>query len=158
MTARCRPVVLLVVLVVLAGVLAGVARAGSQVDATVQALRSAPLYSAPKAELGLSSAEQSRVERAIAQDEPGPMYIAVLPDRARAETGGDTTELVRAIAESAYKRGARFVDVHWFDPWVKRARIAQAVAHDAAGRSGPAADHRHRVMVSLIAVNEWLRP
>jgi aminopeptidase len=34
--------------------------------------------------------------------------------------------LVRAIAESAYKRGARFVDVHWFDPWIKRARIAHA--------------------------------
>jgi aminopeptidase len=34
--------------------------------------------------------------------------------------------LVRAIAESAYRRGARFVDVHWFDPWVKRARIAYA--------------------------------
>jgi aminopeptidase len=34
--------------------------------------------------------------------------------------------LVRAIAEQAYKRGARFVDVAWFDPWVKRARIAYA--------------------------------
>jgi aminopeptidase len=34
--------------------------------------------------------------------------------------------LVRAIAESAYKRGARFVDVSWFDPWVKRSRIAHA--------------------------------
>jgi aminopeptidase len=35
-------------------------------------------------------------------------------------------QLVRAIAESAYRRGARFVDVQWFDPWVKRARIAHA--------------------------------
>src|SRR4051794_10802739 len=34
--------------------------------------------------------------------------------------------LVRAIAESAYKHGARFVDVTWFDPWVKRARIEHA--------------------------------
>jgi aminopeptidase len=34
--------------------------------------------------------------------------------------------LVRAIAESAYRHGAKFVDVHWFDPWVKRARIAYA--------------------------------
>jgi aminopeptidase len=34
--------------------------------------------------------------------------------------------LVRALAESAYRRGARFVDVSWFDPWVKRARIAHA--------------------------------
>jgi aminopeptidase len=34
--------------------------------------------------------------------------------------------LVRAIAESAYRRGAKFVDVAWFDPWVKRARVAHA--------------------------------
>ena len=31
--------------------------------------------------------------------------------------------LVRAIAASAYRCGARFVDISWFDPWVKRARI-----------------------------------
>jgi aminopeptidase len=34
--------------------------------------------------------------------------------------------LTRAIAESAYRRGAKFVDVSWFDPWIKRARIAHA--------------------------------
>jgi aminopeptidase len=34
--------------------------------------------------------------------------------------------LVRAITASAYRRGARFVDVTWFDPWVKRARIEHA--------------------------------
>jgi aminopeptidase len=34
--------------------------------------------------------------------------------------------LTRAIAASAYRHGAKFVDVQWFDPWVKRARIAHA--------------------------------
>jgi aminopeptidase len=34
--------------------------------------------------------------------------------------------LVRAIAERAYERGAKFVDLAWFDPWVKRARIQHA--------------------------------
>src|ERR671924_2281848 len=34
--------------------------------------------------------------------------------------------LTRAIAASAYRHGARFVDVQWFDPWVKRARIEHA--------------------------------
>ena len=33
---------------------------------------------------------------------------------------------MRAIAERAYERGAKFVDVTWFDPWVKRARVAHA--------------------------------
>lgn len=35
-------------------------------------------------------------------------------------------ELVRAIASAAYDRGAQFVDVLYFDPWVKRARIENA--------------------------------
>src|SRR3954469_13855296 len=35
-------------------------------------------------------------------------------------------ELARATAESAYRRGAKFVDVQYFDPYVKRARIAFA--------------------------------
>jgi aminopeptidase len=34
--------------------------------------------------------------------------------------------LTRAIAASAYRQGAKFVDVQWFDPWVKRARIEHA--------------------------------
>jgi aminopeptidase len=36
--------------------------------------------------------------------------------------------LVRALAASAYRHGARFVDVGWFDPYVKRARIEHARA------------------------------
>jgi aminopeptidase len=35
-------------------------------------------------------------------------------------------DLVRAIASAAYERGAVFVDVSYFDPYVKRARIAHA--------------------------------
>jgi aminopeptidase len=34
--------------------------------------------------------------------------------------------LTRAVAAAAYRRGARFVDVSWFDPHVKRARIEHA--------------------------------
>src|SRR4051812_48157971 len=34
--------------------------------------------------------------------------------------------MTRAVAEAAYKAGARFVDVQYFDPYVKRARIAYA--------------------------------
>src|SRR4029079_17493929 len=34
--------------------------------------------------------------------------------------------LARAIAESSYKRGALYVDVQYFDPYLKRARIAYA--------------------------------
>jgi hypothetical protein len=86
-----------------------VAQAGPQVDAAVQALGSTPIYGAPGAQLGLSSADRSRVERAIAQDEPGPLYIAVLPDSARDETGGDTNELVREIATVLRRPGTYVV-------------------------------------------------
>jgi aminopeptidase len=34
--------------------------------------------------------------------------------------------LVRALAASAYRHGAKFVDIGWFDPHVKRARIEHA--------------------------------
>ncbi len=35
-------------------------------------------------------------------------------------------ELARAVAAAAYDRGAVFVDVQYFDPWLKRARIEHA--------------------------------
>src|SRR3989304_6807364 len=35
-------------------------------------------------------------------------------------------EIARAIARAGYRRGARYVDVFWWDPWVKRARIEYA--------------------------------
>ena len=75
----------------------------------MQALGSTPIYSAPGAQLGLSSADRSRVQRAIAQEQPGPLYIAVLPDSARAETGGDTNELVREIATALRRPGTYVV-------------------------------------------------
>lgn len=35
-------------------------------------------------------------------------------------------DLARAVARSAYRHGALFVDVSYFDPWVKRARLEHA--------------------------------
>jgi aminopeptidase len=35
-------------------------------------------------------------------------------------------DLVRALADSAYRAGAKFVDVSWFDPHIKHSRIAHA--------------------------------
>src|ERR671929_2074040 len=35
-------------------------------------------------------------------------------------------QLTRAVAGAAYRRGAKFVDVAYFDPWVKRERILHA--------------------------------
>ena len=35
-------------------------------------------------------------------------------------------EMAREIARAAYERGARWVDVVTFDPWIKRQRLAHA--------------------------------
>ena len=43
--------------------------------------------------------------------------------------------LVRAVAAAAYRRGATFVDAFYFDPWVKRARIAYAAGGHARVRA-----------------------
>jgi aminopeptidase len=32
-------------------------------------------------------------------------------------------ELTRAVTAAAYRRGAKFVDVAYYDPWIKRARV-----------------------------------
>jgi aminopeptidase len=51
----------------------------------------------------------------------------VQPDQVVCVSGEPGKEyLARAIAESAYRRGARYVDVSWFDPWVKRVRLEHA--------------------------------
>ena len=39
-------------------------------------------------------------------------------------------ELARTIAAHAYRRGAKFVDVWYFDPFVKRARMEHADESD----------------------------
>ena len=49
---------------------------------------------------------------------------------------------VRAVAEVAYARGARYVDVRWFDPLVQRARIAHAP--DAALDHVPVWEHERQ--------------
>ena len=49
---------------------------------------------------------------------------------------------MRALAASAYRHGAKFVDVAWFDPYVKRARIEHA--RDGDARLRPAVVRRAR--------------
>ena len=58
------------------------------------------------------------VVRAGANVQPGQIVSVA------AEPGKE--HMTRAVAEAAYKAGAKFVDVQFFDPHVKRARIAHA--------------------------------
>jgi aminopeptidase len=55
-------------------------------------------------------------------------------------------ELTRAVAEACYRREARFVDVEYFDPWVKRARLV-AAAEDSLDYVPPWYGGRVRALV-----------
>ena len=54
--------------------------------------------------------------------------------RVAAEVG--QAPMVRVVAETAYERGARFVDVSWFDPVVQAARVRWG-PDDALGEVAP---------------------
>ena len=80
------------------------AASATQLDDTVAALRSSPVYVAPGAKPSLSTAEQQQVRAAI--DRAGtPLYIAVLPKRALDETGGSPVEFVRRLGVTESQPG-----------------------------------------------------
>jgi aminopeptidase len=68
----------------------------------------------------------------------------------------DHAPFVRALAEEAYRAGARHVDVEYRDPWVRRAMIAEA-SDDAFGYSPPGAmarmEHAKETGAAVIAVS-----
>lgn len=53
---------------------------------------------------------------------------------------------VRALADQAYAAGARFVDVWYWDPWVKKSRVTYA-PEDTLGWTPPWLDERARFLV-----------
>lgn len=85
--------------------LAQPAYAGPLVDRAVRGLESDPVYVDPAAESELADAEASELRDRIAAGDGGPIYIAVLPDEARNEAGGDSGEVLRTIAETLRRPG-----------------------------------------------------
>jgi hypothetical protein len=78
---------------------------GGSVQDAVEALRTDPVYVAPGAQPGLSAAEQESVERAIAEADAGPVYVAVVEPDALDQAGGDAGELLRQIATGSARPG-----------------------------------------------------
>jgi len=85
---RRYPLILLVALVLVA---AAPARA-TTLDDAASALRGDPVYAARDAETRLTSSEERRLERLIADRAGGPLYVAVLPASA-----GDATDAAGAV-------------------------------------------------------------
>jgi hypothetical protein len=83
--------------------LAGAAHAQDRLGTAAQSLRSNPVYVDPQAERAISEEEAERLRRAIAREDAGPLYLAVLPAAAAEEAGGDPDaallELFRGVGE-----------------------------------------------------------
>ncbi|MBW3592529.1 MAG: hypothetical protein KY396_02435 [Actinobacteria bacterium] len=91
--------------------LAPLAAAGPIVDAAAAALRSDPVYVHPDAEETLSQGEKRRLRRQIDDANAGPIYLAVLPEQAAAEAGGDASGVVVALREAIGVEGTYAVYV-----------------------------------------------
>jgi hypothetical protein len=73
----------------LALVFAGNATAGAIIDRTATALQSNPVYVDPAAEKSITPVQAERLRTEIETKGHGPIYIAVLPNAALDEAGGD---------------------------------------------------------------------
>jgi hypothetical protein len=95
----------LVLAVVLSLLVAAPAQAQRALESAAQALRDSPVYVDPDAERALSEREQARLRDRIADDGAGPMYIAVLPESARDQAGGDPSSALSEIARDLREPG-----------------------------------------------------
>ena len=96
----------LALLLVLAAILPSAATAGgSAVDRAADELRSDPVYVHPDAERSLDADQEQALEDRIADGDAGPVYVAVLPADASAETGGSAGGLVQALYEALDRPG-----------------------------------------------------
>jgi hypothetical protein len=87
---------LLIVILVLA--LPASAHAQGTLERAADGLREDNVYVDPDAERALSGSEENRLEQTIRRADAGPVYVAVLPDEARDEAGGDPGAALREIA------------------------------------------------------------
>src|SRR5688572_312410 len=86
-------------------VLAPSASAQGAITEAAAALRDTPVYVDPEAERSLSSGEVADLRLAIARNDAGPAYIAVLPGSAAEEAGGDPVAALRELALSVGEPG-----------------------------------------------------
>jgi hypothetical protein len=79
-------------------VLAGTAHAQGRLAAAAESLKQDPVYVDPEAERAISERQAERLREAIAREDAGPLYIAILPAAAANEAGGDPEAALRELA------------------------------------------------------------
>jgi hypothetical protein len=120
--------------------LAPAAEAGPIIDRAVTALSSDPVYVDPAAELAPSPADQARLRARIDSAGAGPVYIAVLPNAAELEAGGNPDGVLEAIHAGLGRKGtyAAVVGKHF------RAGSDGVLSKGEAGRLATEALAAHR--------------
>jgi hypothetical protein len=131
---------LLVASVAAALVIVPTAVAGPRIDAAIEALRGNPVYVAPDAELRISADDERRLREKIDAAGAGPVYIAILPQAAENEAGGDPDGVLQAIHDGLDRPGTYAVVVarHF------RAGSEGVLAPGLAGRLATEALDAHR--------------
>lgn len=101
----------LLILSILGLVIAPPATAGALVDRAVASLRNDPVYVDTGAERALDEAAADRLRERIASADAGPVYVAILPDEARSEAGGDADAVVDLVHRELGRDGTYVVVV-----------------------------------------------
>jgi hypothetical protein len=103
-------------------------------------LNSDPVYFDPAAELAPSSADQDRLRRKIDSAGAGPVYIAILPNAAEREAGGNADGVLQAIHSALGRKGtyAAVIGTHF------RAGSDGVLPQGVAGRLATEALAGHR--------------
>jgi hypothetical protein len=83
----------------------------SLIDPAAASLRSDPVYVAPAARFALTPVEAKALRDRIGRSDAGPVYVAVLPDRARLEAGGSADALLELIGRGVNRPGTYAVVV-----------------------------------------------
>jgi len=86
-------------------VLAPAAHGGPMIDRAVDALRIDPVFVDPTAERAISDTDADQLRERIADADAGPVYVAILPDGARNEAGGDPDQVVSMVISGLGRDG-----------------------------------------------------
>ena len=126
---------------------AGAAEGTGVVDAAVEALREDVVYVHPDAEAALTPAEAEQLTDRILAADAGPIYVAVLPEAAQVEGGGDAGGLLGLVHDRLGRPGTYVVvsgtqlvagsDAAGFEPGQVPA-LADAVIRERSGQGAAA--------------------